>query len=238
MFNDLPAQTDPVFPILVCGVLGGVAVWFIQKQVRRRRLMKLGWTADDLRSQEQFFKKLGELTVAKLPEKVSFQEIPSHSWSNPSEYERTRASFESLGFRRNAVFLASPMDWVAEFWLSGEPALFAKIIDTEERGVYSEVTVIKSDGSPVSFENTEDCGFRHQEPDGWSHCGLITPEQLVEISLPYRQSRDVKPMNLAECVSAYERSVNEYYAWRRSVGISAGEMRQFYQRRKKRRSHS
>ena len=33
-------------------------------------------------------------------------------------------------------------------------------------------------------------------------------------------------MNLAECVNADERSVNEYLAWRRSVGISADEVKQ------------
>lgn len=179
---------------------------------------------------------MGESVLAKLPQKISFKEVAAYSWSKPSKYEESKAAFESLGFRRTRTFVASPQEWVVEFWLSSKPGLFAKIIDSNKRGVYSEVTVMNRDGVPVSFENTEECELKHLEPHTWVHCGLITPAQLVERALQHSQPNDGMQMNLAECVNADERSVNEYLAWRRSVGISADEVKQVIGRMKRRRS--
>jgi hypothetical protein len=205
-------------------------------QIRRRRLTKVGFSADDLRSQARFFKRLGEITVAKIPQGISLKEITAHSWSEPSKYELSKTAFEALGFSQARTFVASPQEWVVEFWLSGQPGLFPKIIDSKERGVYSEVTVMNRDGVTASFENTDECGLQHREPDKWVHCGSITPARLVERALQHCQPNDAMQLNLAECVSAYEHSVNEYLAWRRSVGISADEAKQVIELRKKRRS--
>jgi hypothetical protein len=198
--------------------------------------MKLGLSAGDLRSKEQFFKRLGEITVAKIPQKISLQEITSHSWSKPSKYEQSKSALEALGFRRSGTFVGSPQEWVVEFWLSGEPGLFAKIMDSKGGGVYSEVTVMNRDGVAASFENTEECGMKHREPDMWVHCGLVTPSQLVERALYHRRPDDTRQLNLADCVSAYEQSVNENLDWRRSVGISADEAKRAFDLRKRRRS--
>jgi hypothetical protein len=233
MFRDVGPLPNLVVPALF-GLLGAVAGWWIQKQIRRRRLMKLGFSADDLRSKEQFFKRLGEISVAKIPQKISLKEITSHSWSKPTKYEQSRAAFEELGFRRAGIFVGSPQEWVAEFWLSGEPGLFAKIMDSKGCGVYSEVTSMNQDGVAVSFENTEECGLKHREPDTWVHCGLVAPTQLVERALHHRQPNDTRQLNLADCVSAYEQSVNENLAWRRIVGISADEAKRAFERRKRR----
>jgi len=197
--------------------------------------MKLGFSADDLRSTEQFFKRLGEITVAKIPQKISLKEIASHSWSKPTKYEQCKAAFEALGFRRAGTFVGSPQEWVVEFWLSNDPGLFAKINDSKACGVYSEVCVMNGDGVLVSFENTEECGMKHREPDTWVHCGLVTPDQLIVRALPHRQP-NAKQLNLDECVSAYEQWVNENLAWRRSVGITANEAKEALKRRK--RQHS
>jgi hypothetical protein len=199
-------------------------------------LKKLGFSAEDLKSKERFFKRCGEIGVAKIPQKISFQEIASHSWSKLSEYEQSRTAFESLGFQRTRMFVASPQEWVVEFWLGSQPGLFAKIVDSKERGVYSEVTVMNGEGIAACFENTEECGLQHREPDRWVHCGLITPDQLVERALHHSQPDVARQYSLSDCVSAYEKSVNEYLAWRRSAGISAEEARRVYERAKKRRS--
>jgi len=223
-------------------VVGGAAGYWIEKQIRlqirRRRLLKQGFSPADLISKERFFKKLGEITVAKIPQRISFGEVALHSWSEPAKYEQSKAAFESLGFQRSSMFVASPQEWVVEFWLSPWPQLWAKIIDSSERGVYSEVSVTNADGSTNSFENTEECGLQHREPDKWVHCGLIAPAQLVEKALQEWPVGNGEPMKLAECVSAYEQSVNEYLAWRRSVGISADEMKQTYELQQKRRSRA
>jgi hypothetical protein len=235
MFSDVGPLPNFLLPALF-GAFGVTAAWWIQGQIRRRRLMKLGFSADDLKSGEQFFKRMGEIAVARIPEKISFEEMTSHSWSKLSRYEESKAAFESLGFQQTVTFVASPQKWVVEFWLSSKPGLFAKIIDSEERGVYSEVTVVNRDGSSVSFENTEECGLQHREPDRWAHCGPITPAQLVERALRDGLPNAASQMSLADCVSSYEESVNDYLAWRRSVGITAKEMQQVIERSKKRRS--
>jgi len=210
-----------------------VSGWSIQRQVARRRLRKLGFSADDMRSEDAIFKKWGEIAAAKFPQKISFNEITSHSWSQPSKYEQSKTAFEALGFRRNCMFVASPQNWIVEFWLSDEPGLFATIVDAKSRGVYSEVTVMKNDGSTVGFDNLEDCGLQHYKPDSCFHCGLIAPDQLVERAFQARQPNDFKQTGLAECVRVYEQSVNEYLAWRRSVGISGSEMKQTLERLKR-----
>jgi hypothetical protein len=219
------------------GLLGVGAVawasWWTERRIRRRRWTKLGFTCDDLSSKEKILKKWGEIAIARMPEKISFTEIRSHSWSNPSKHEEAKAAFEALGFRQSSMFIASPQEWVVEFWLSSEPGLTGKIIDSSERGVYSEATMTNSDGSTFSFENTEHCGRRHREPDKWEHCGLVPPAELVERALRQRQSNDARQMNLAESVGAYEQSVNDYLAWRRSVGLSAEEMEHMFERLKK-----
>lgn len=95
-----------------------------------------------------------------------------------------------------------------------------------------------ADGSTNSFENTEECGLQHRELDKWVHCGLIAPAQLVERALRECPANGGEPMKLAECVIAYEQSVNEYLVWRRSAGISADEVARTYELRKKRRSRA
>lgn len=234
MLSDIGPLPNLAIPALF-GLVGAVAGWWIQKEIRRRRLMRLGFSADDLRSKEQLFKRLGEITVAKIPEKISLKEVASHSWSKPTTYEQSKGALEALGFRLAGTFVGSPQEWVAQFWLSSEPGLFAKILDSKGCGVYSEVTVMNRDGVLVSFENTEECGMKHREPDTWVHCGLVTPAQLIERALPYRHP-NAKQLELDECVSAYEQSVNENLTWRRSVGITADEAKEAFKRRKRRHS--
>jgi hypothetical protein len=234
MLSDVGPLPNLAIPAL-CGLVGAVAGWWIQKQIRRRRLMKLGFSADDLKSNERFLKRVGEIAVAKIPQKISLKEIASYSWSNPTKYEQSKAAFEALGFRRAGIFVGSPQKWVVEFWLSNEPGLFAKVNDSKTCGVYSEITVMNRDGMPVSFENTEECGLKHREPDTWVHCGLVTPTQLIERALPYKQP-NARQLKLDECVSAYEQSVNENLVWRRSVGITANEAKGVLKRRKRRHS--
>jgi hypothetical protein len=232
----LPHLLLPVLFGLLGAAAGAIAGRWVQRWIRSRRLLKLGFSRDDLISNEQFFEKWGQITAAKVPLTISFSEITSHSWSNPRKYGEFKAELEALGFQRSSAFVASPQKWVAEFWLCSDAGLFAKIIDSKQRGVYLEVTVIDSDDSVSSFENTEECGLRHREPDKWAHCGLISASQLVEQALLHRQRHSVKQMNLAECVNAYENAVNEYNAWRRKVGISGIEMRRAFELYKKRRS--
>jgi hypothetical protein len=230
---------DGVWPLsyfaylAVFALCGAIVGWWVEKQIRkqirRMRWKKLGFSADDLKSKERFFKRYGEVCVARMPQKISFQEVSSHSWSKPSKYEQSKEAFQSLGFQRTVTFVASPQKWVAEFWLSSQAGIFAKIIDSKDRGVYSEVTVMK-DGIANSFENTEECGLNHREPDRWVHRGLITPAELVQIALHDKQSNDAKQMDLAECVSIYENSVNEYLDWRRSVGITPEEAKHVLER--------
>lgn len=224
MFRDVGSIPNLLVPALfgMCGA----AVWWIQSQIQRRLFKK----------REQVFKRIGESVLTKIPQKISFKKITAHSWSKPSKYEESKAAFESLGFSRTQTFVASPQEWVVEFWLSSKPGLFAKIIDSKSRGVYSEVTVMNRDGVAVCYENTEECELKHREPNAWVHCGLITPVQLVERALQHSQPNDGMQMTLADCVDADERSVNEYLAWKRSVGISAAEVKQILERVKKRRS--
>lgn len=222
MLRDVGPIPNLLVPALF-GMFTLTAVWWLQQQIHKRRLRK----------RDQFLRSLSESVIAKIPQRISFTEITAHAWSEPSRYEESKAAFESLGFRRTRAFVASPQEWVVEFWLSNRPGLFAKIIDSKKRGVHSEVTVINRDGSAIYFENTEEGKLKHRGPLNWVHCGLITPAQLVEKALEHSQPNDALPMNLSECVSADERSVNEYLAWRRSVGISADEVKQVIEHMKK-----
>ena len=58
--------------------------------------MKRGFSPADLSSNERFFKKLGEITVAKIPQRILFSEVASHSWSEPTKYEQSKTAFELL----------------------------------------------------------------------------------------------------------------------------------------------
>src|SRR5437879_1840665 len=60
MLSDVGPLPNLVAPLLFA-VFGATAGWWIQKQVRRRRLMKLGFSSGDLSSQERFFTRLGEI---------------------------------------------------------------------------------------------------------------------------------------------------------------------------------
>lgn len=220
MFADLgplPNLTLPAIGAVLGTAAGAWAGWWIERKIRRRR----------------FFGNLAKVVAAKVPERVSLSDIHSHSWSDPARYEQTKAELESLGFQRSSTFTGSPQKWVVEFWLSMQPRLFAKIIDSTDRGIYSEITVVAADGCTTSFENTEDCGLQHQEPDRWIHCGLVSPAQLVERALRQMPSDPGKQMSLAQSVSVYEQSVNESLAWRRKRGFSPEEMERIYERMKK-----
>jgi hypothetical protein len=70
----------------------------------------------------------------------------------------------------------------------------------------------ESGGIATSFENTEECGLKHREPDTWVQSGLVTPVRLVEKVLHHGQRNDAQELHLADCVTAYEHSVNENLA--------------------------
>ena len=224
MFRDVGPIPNLLVPALF-GMFTLTVVWLIQQQIHKRRL----------RRRERFLRRLNESVLAKIPQRISFEEITAHAWSKPSSYEESKAAFESLGFRQTRAFVASPQEWVVEFWLSDRPGLYAKIVDLKKRGVHSEVTVINRDGVSVSFENTEECVLKHGGPQRWVHCGLIAPAQLLERALQHSQPNSALPMDLAECLNADEQSVNEHLAWRRSVGISEDEVKQVIEHMKRQR---
>lgn len=221
---------NPWARIALWGGFGAAAGLAVNTLVRRWRLRKLGFTSADLSSREALFKKWAEITVQKMPERISFTQIDSHSWSKASEYEDARAALEKLGLERNPVFVASPQKWVVEFWLGKDDGIFAAILDSPPFGVHTEFTVSYTDGSTVSFENTKECGRRHLENHNWIHCGSVRPDQLFEKALKERQPQYVGKMRLDDCVQAYERATNETLSWRRRVGFSPEEMKRTYER--------
>lgn len=230
-------QASDIFMKIALGAgVGAAAGAAIQVLARRRRLRRLGFTSADLSSRETFFKKWAEITVQKMPEKISFTRVDSDSWSEASEYARARAALEKLGLERNPVFMADPQKWALEFWLGKDDGIFAAIVDSPPCGIHTEFTVSYKDGSTVSFENTEDCGRRHLDNHNWIHCGTVGPDQLLERALKERQPDHVGKMSLHDCVQAYERATNESLAWRRKVGFSPEEMKHTYERLRRKRS--
>ena len=118
-------QGSDIFIRIALGAgVGAIAGAAIQALLRRRRLRRLGFTSADLSSRETFFKKWAEITIQKMPQKISFTQIDSHSWSKASEYAHARAALETHGLERNPVFVASPQNWVVEFWLGKEDGVF------------------------------------------------------------------------------------------------------------------
>jgi hypothetical protein len=229
-------QPDTFARVALCGSLGAAAGLAVHDFVRRRRLRKLGFTAADLSSKDAVLRKWAEIAVQQIPEKISLTQIESHAWSNASEYSDARAALEKLGLERKPVFVASPQKWVVEFWRSKEAGIFAAILDAPPCGLHTEFMVSYTDGSTVSFENTEECGRRHLENYNWIHCGLVAPDQLLDKALRERKEHHVGQMQLADCVQAYERATNESLAWRREVGFSPEEMKQTYERQRRKRS--
>jgi hypothetical protein len=229
-------QLGTIERIALCGSLGAAAGLAVHDLVRRRRLRKLGFTAADLSSRETILRKWAEIAIQQMPEKISLTQIDSHDWSNASAYADARRELEKLGLERKPVFVASPQKWVVEFWLSKEVGLFAAILDAPPCGLHTEIMVSYTDGSTVSFENTEECGRQHLETHNWIHCGPVGPEQLLDKARKERQGQHVGSMNLAECVQAYERATNVSLAWRRRVGFSPEEMKQTFERQKRKRS--
>jgi hypothetical protein len=232
------AGSDGLVRIALGAGLGAVAGAAIQALIRRRRLRRLGFTSADLSSRETFFKKLAEITVQKMPEKISLTQLDSYSWSKPSEYKQARAALEKLGLERNPAFVASPQKWVVEFWLSKDDGIFAAILDSPPCGIHTEFMVSYEDGSTVSFENTEECGRRHLENHNWIHCGTVRPDQLLERASKERRPDHAGQMQLDDCVQAYERATNESLAWRRRIGLSPAEMKHTYERLRRKRSLS
>jgi len=198
--------------------------------LRRRHLRKLGFTADDLSSKENFYRRLGEITVQRMPRKISLIASDNHPWSKKGEYARSAAALERLGFERNSVFAASPQKWVAEVWLSKEEGLFAVILDQPPLGIHTNVVVEYKDGSTVSFENTDECGRRHLENHNWIHCGPIMLDDLLQRALRDRHGDYVGQMQLRDCIRAYERALNENLAWRQKIGFTADEIKQSQER--------
>lgn len=204
--------------------------------IRARRLRKLGFKGRELFSNEQFYKKLAKITVEKLPQEILFKPIESHHWSNNSEYTRATATLGRLGFTKQQVFLASPQKWFVEVWLSKNDGLFAAILDCPPGGVHTEVVVEYKDGSTISFENTSECGQQHLRNHDWIHCGPISADKLLQRALQDRRPDYVGCMQLADCLRAYERAVNENLAWRRQIGYTSDEIKRLHQRARSGRS--
>src|SRR5215831_10587018 len=116
---------------------GAGAGLIVHGLVRAGRLRKLGFTNREMVFKEDFYRKLGKITVDKLPQEISFKPIDFHAWSNDSKYATASASLEGLGFERQPVFIASPQHWVVEIWLSKNDGLFAAILDCPPVGVHT-----------------------------------------------------------------------------------------------------
>lgn len=197
---------------------------------------KASFTTEDMLSKENFYKRLAELTVQKLPQRIALEEIRAHSWSKKAVYARSRDALERLGFEQTPIFVASPQKWVAEIWLSNHDGLFAAILDSPPCGIHTEVIVEYRDGSSVSFEDTEECGRQHLANHNWIHCGPIGANQLLQRALRDRRPDHVGRMQLSDCQRAYERATNETLAWRQKVGFSPAEIKHAYDRARSRHS--
>jgi len=229
-------QLDTLAKIALCGSLGAVAGLVVHDLGRRNRLRKLGFTTADLVSKERMLRKWAEIAVQQLPEKISLTQIESHAWSDASEYAAAGAALEKLGLEQNPAFIASPQTWVVEFWLGEDDGLFAAVLDAPPCGMHTEFMVTYTDGSTVSFENTEECGRKHLENHNWIHCGPFSPDQLRDKALGERREQHAGQMRLADCIQAYERAINESLAWRRTIGFSTEEMKYTYERQRRKRS--
>ena len=97
----------------------------------------------------------------------------------------------------------------------------------------TSVLILNRDGSIVVFENTEECGLQHRQPDRWPHCGLVAPNELLERALRERHLGDAEPLNADTCVRVYEQAFNEDLEWRRTNGVSIEEMKNVLARMKK-----
>ena len=106
-----------------------IAVPTLRRWLRERRLahVRCGRAVRiETKEIQQFIARnrrpsVDEITVAKMPPRISFNEVASHSWSEPAKYEQAKAAFEALGFQRSSRFVASPQAWVVEFWLGPRP---------------------------------------------------------------------------------------------------------------------
>jgi hypothetical protein len=215
---------------LLGAVIGSAVGWWIQKWVVERRIKRHGINS------ERFLRKLAENITAKLPERISLVEVASPAaWSKPVKYELLANALQQLCFRRSGVFRGTPQKWIVEFWLSSEPGIFATIFDrhSKNEGIHSAVGIMNRDGSIIVFENTEECGLQHRQPDRWPHCGLVAPNELLERALRERHLGDAEPLDAVTCVRVYEEAVNQDLGWRRTKGISIEEMKNVLARMKK-----
>ncbi len=221
----IPNLTVP----LLLAVIGAALGWWIENLVVRRRIKKHGINS------ERLLRRLADNITAKLPERISLEEVTSHVWSETAKYELLGKAIEKLGFRRGSAFRGTPQKWVAEFWIGGEPGLFAIIFEPHSKsdGIHCGVGVIHCARSIIVFENTEECGLQHRQPDRWPHCGLVEPRELLERALRERPSGDVEFLDTDTCARVYEKAFNEDLGWRRQEGISIEEMKNVLMRMKK-----
>lgn len=221
----IPNLTVPLLGAVIVSAVG----WWIQNWVLERRVKKQGINS------ERLLRKLAENVTAKLPERISLVEVTSHVWSEPTKYELLGRTLEGLGFRRSSTFRGTPQKWVAEFWLGGEPGIFAIVFEPNSKndGIHCGVGLINRACSIVVFENTEECGLQHRQPDRWPHCGLVEPSELLERALRERHLGDVEVLDAVTCVRVYEKVYNEDLGWRRQEGISIEEMKNVLARMKK-----
>jgi hypothetical protein len=221
----IPNLTVP----LLGAVIGSAVEWWIQKWVVERRIKKHGINS------ERLLRKLADNITAKLPERISLVEVTSHAWSETVRYEHAASALQGLGFRRSNTFQGTPQKWVAEFWLSSEPGIFAIIFEpySKSDGVHCGVAVINRACSIIVFENTEECGLQHRQPDRWPHCGLVEPSDLLQRALRERHLGDVEVLDAVTCVRVYEQAFNEDLGWRRTKGISIEEMKDVLARMRK-----
>jgi hypothetical protein len=230
MKNVLQQSLIFLVPIVFFGGLGAVIGSWIQRHLRRRKLRAMGFKPEDLKSRGTELKKFGELLQARLPERIEFKPVESYSWSDKIKYGGCERALERHGFERLGTFVASPENWVAEFWVSESLKSCGAIIDIKLHGPYIDMMTWYEDGTHSSFSNCPNTGLCAAE-EQHVHCGYIDPEELIARELRERPAKEIRVTGRENVVQAYEIAINGHLAMQRKVGFTADQMRRHFESR-------
>jgi hypothetical protein len=217
------------------GFLSGVAalvIYGIQIRTYRQRLRAAGFEPSDLKSAASINKKWGELIRARLPERIEFKGIDSHSWSNKQKHRECERALDHHRFERIGLFVATPQEWIAEFWVSESLASGGVVIDSKLHGPYLDLMTWYEDGGHSSFANHPNTGLCEWD-EQHVFCGYITPEELIARWLRERPKKEMKSTTRDNVVRANEQTTNDHLARHRREGVSAEQINSFFEFRRR-----
>lgn len=197
-----------------------VVAWFVL-----RPLLRVGIAA-------LFAGSVGRKALERQPDSIHLVATGSDAWRSRARAEKAAGQLRALGFSDAGTWSVTEMPGLV-LWLLVNPAEYATaaIYEHPQAGHWCEVFFRGQDGTSATFTSARPTGLKDRPGHRVARIPGADADKIMELADEQRPNGPLLPVSAADAPHRFEEAYAEAVAYRKSVGISRGEVVSVAQKR-------